>query len=29
MYSTVALKWNRKIKCGNSCKRISLPLFLV
>ena len=29
MYSTVALKWNRKIQCGNSCRRISLPLCLV
>jgi len=24
LYSTVALKWNRKIQCGNSCRRISL-----
>ena len=24
--STVALKWNRKAKSGNSCRRISLPL---
>jgi len=23
VYSTVALKWNRKIQCGNSCRRIS------
>ena len=29
MYSTVALKWSRKIQCGNSCRRISLPLCLV
>ena len=29
VYSTVALKWNRKIQCGNSCRRISLPLCLV
>ena len=29
MYSTVALKWNRKIQCGNSCRRINLPLCLV
>jgi len=28
MYSTVALKWNRKIQCGNSCRRISFPLYL-
>jgi len=26
--STVVLKWNRKILCGNSCRRISLPLCL-
>jgi len=24
VYSTVALKWNRKIECGNSCRWISL-----
>ena len=29
VYSTVALKWNRKIHCGNSCRRINLPLCLV
>jgi len=29
VYSTVTLKWNRKIQCGNSCRRISLPLCLV
>ena len=29
MCSTVALKWNRKIRCGNSCRRINLPLCLV
>jgi len=29
VYSTVALKWNRKIQCGNSCRQISLPLCLV
>jgi len=29
VYSTVALKWNRKLHCGNSCRRINLPLCLV
>jgi len=29
VYSTVALKWNRKIQCGNSCRRFSLVLCLV
>jgi len=29
VYSTEALKWNRKIQCGNSCGRIRLPLCLV
>jgi len=29
VYSTGALKWNRKIQCGNSCRRISFPLCLV
>jgi len=28
VYSTAALKWNRKIQCGNSCRRINLPLCL-
>jgi len=29
VYSTAALKWHRKIQCGNSCRRISPPLCLV
>jgi len=30
VYSTVvAPKWNRKIQCGNACRRINLPLCLV
>jgi len=29
VYSTVALKWNRKIQWGNFCRRISRPLDLV
>jgi len=29
VYSTVALKWHRKIQCGNSCRRISRRLRLV
>jgi len=29
VYSTVALKWNRKIQSGNTCRRISFPLYLV
>ena len=29
VYSTVAQKWNRKIQCENSCRWISLPLYLV
>jgi len=28
VYSTLALKWNRKTQCGNSCRWIS-PLWLV
>jgi len=27
VYSTIALKWNRKIQCGNSCRRIGFPLY--
>jgi len=26
VYSTAALKWHRKIQCGNSCRRISRSL---
>jgi len=29
VYSTVAGKLNKKIRCGNSCRRINLPLCLV
>ena len=29
VYSTVALEWNRKIQCRNSCRRMSFPLYLV
>jgi len=29
MYSTVALKWNREIQCGNSCRRNGFPLYLM
>jgi len=29
VYSTVALMWNRKSQCGNSCRPINLPLCLV
>jgi len=29
VYSTAAPKWNRKLRCGNYCRRINLPLCLV
>ena len=29
VYNTLALKWNRKMQCGNYCRWFSLPLCLV